>query len=53
MMDEIRWKSDKDKYEKKLKRRQEAEKRLQKRYPRKPITRAEIIELMRNREGRP
>ena len=46
-MDEIRWKSDKTKYEQKLKRRQEAEKRLQKR-----ITRAEIIELMRNREGK-
>jgi hypothetical protein len=52
-MDEFRWKSDKDKYKKRIERRQEAEKRLRKRYPRKPITRAEIIELMRNREGRP
>jgi hypothetical protein len=52
-MDEIKWKSDKDKYKKHIERRRKAEKRLQKRYPRKPITRAEIIELMRNREGRP
>ena len=51
-MDEFRWKSDKTKYEQKLKRRQEAEKRLQKRYPRKPITRAEVIELIRNKEGK-
>jgi len=51
-MDKFRWKSDKDKYKKHIECRQEAEKRLWKRYPRKPITRAEIIELMRNKEGK-
>ena len=51
-MYDIKWKSDKDKYEKHIKHRQEAAKRLARMYPKKEITRAEIVELMRNKEGK-